>query len=225
MTARDLTLVVVGADEASARAFDKTHCGEARVIVVTNHRQQALSVIGNWHLDPSRSATQREISITHHPIFGLCHADTWFGPGALDAFVACAGEGNVCGVVGMNPDLKEDSPGRNPGATKQNQRWGEVWSNQNPGPVSTLDSASVFFRRDSGLRFDSVNFDGMHLHVEDLCLQASQLKGMPVVVPAANATHGGNPALQDWNDWWHADYRRYFEKFRTKWAGVRYGVT
>jgi hypothetical protein len=214
MTARDLTLVVVGLDEANMRRFDLTHCGAAETILVINYGNVALSEIGN-HALLCRCL----------PIVGLCHADTYFGPGALDAFAECAGQGNVCGVVGMNPELKEDSPGRNPGATKANPRWGEVWSNQNPGPVSTLDSASVFFRRDSGLRFDSVNFDGMHLHVEDLCLQASQLKGMPVVVPAANASHGGNPELQNWEDWWHADYRRYYERFRTKWAGVRYGTT
>lgn len=224
MTARDLTLVVVGLNEANMRLFDLTHCGAAETILVINHQDEPLSWIGNrWLFDTG--APSFPYPAGRRPIFGLCHADTYFGPGALDAFAQCAGEGNVCGVVGMNPDLKEDSPGRNPGATKQTQRWGEVWSNQNPGPVSTLDSASVFFRRDSGLRFDSVNLDGMHLHVEDLCLQASQLKGMPVVVPAANASHIGNPNLQDWNDWWHADYRKYYERFREKWKGVRYGTT
>ncbi len=214
MTAKDLTLVVVAADKKGMRQFDLTYCGAAQTILVINYLNDGLAKIGHYH------ATE---AITT-PIFGLCHADVVFGPGALDAFTQCAGEGNVCGVVGMNPDLKEDSPGRNPGATKENPRWGEVWANQNPGPVSTLDSAAVFFRRDSGLRFDSVNFDGMHLHVEDLCLQA-QMKGIPVVVPAADATHLSNPNLNDWEDWWHKDYRRYFEKFKTKWAGVRYGVT
>jgi hypothetical protein len=213
MTARDLTLVVVGLDEANMRQFDLTYVNAGSCVLVINYEKVPLSIIGNGRLLGSK------------PIFGLCHADTYFGPGALDAFAACAGEGNVCGVVGMNPDLKEDSPGRNPGATKAMPRWGEVWSNQNPGPVSTLDSASVFFRRDSGLQFDSVNFDGMHLHVEDLCLQASQLKAMPVVVPAAHASHIGNPQLQDWADWWHADYRRYYQRFKEKWQGVKYGTT
>ena len=210
--ARDLTLVVVAADQERAKVFDWTHVNAAETVLLINYENTPLSVIGNIYLWGLR------------PIFGLCHADTLFGPGALDALAACAGEGNICGVVGMNPDLKEDSPGRNPGATKQTQRWGEVWSNQNPGPVSTLDSASVFFRRDSGLRFDSVNFDGMHLHVEDLCLQA-RAKGIPVVVPAADATHLSNPALNDWNDWWHMDYRGYYERFREKWKGVRFGTT
>jgi GT2 family glycosyltransferase len=212
MTARDLTLVVVASDEANARRFDATHLNAATVVGIINYDNRPLSAIGNEWLAVSR------------PVFGLCHADVFFGSGALDAMVQCAGEGNVCGVVGMNPDLKEDSPGRNPGATKETQRWGEVWADKNPGPVSTLDSAAVFFRRDSGLRFDSVNFDGMHLHVEDLCLEAQQ-RGIPVVVPAANATHYSNPNLNNWEDWWHKDYRRYYERFRTKWAGVRYGTT
>ena len=213
-----LTLVVVAADQERAKVFDWTHVNAAEAVLVINYENMPLSVIGNTYLLGDRTP------LGSRPIFGLCHADVPFGPGALDALAACAGEGNVCGVVGMNPDLKEDSPGRNPGATKETQRWGEVWSNQNPGPVSTLDSAAVFFRRDSGLRFDSVNFDGMHLHVEDLCLQA-QAKGIPVVVPAADATHLSNPALNDWNDWWHEDYRRYFVRFREKWKGVRFGTT
>jgi GT2 family glycosyltransferase len=214
MTSRDLTLVVVGSDEQNMRRFDLSHCGAAETMLVINYGNVALSVIGNVALSWLRPGA----------VLGLCHADVFFGPGALDAMAQCAGEGNVCGVVGMNPDLKEDSPGRNPGATKETQRWGEVWADKNPGPVSTLDSAAVFFRRDSGLLFDSVNFDGMHLHVEDLCLQAQQ-RGIPVVVPAANATHYSNPNLNNWEDWWHKDYRRYYERFRMKWQGVRYGTT
>ena len=45
----------------------------------------------------------------------------------------------------------------------------------------------MFFRRDSGLWFDAVNFDGFHMHVEDLCMQA-HAKGIPVLVPPASAS-------------------------------------
>src|SRR5579862_2222060 len=110
MTSRDLTLVVVGSDEQNMRRFDLSHCGAAATMLVINYRNFSLSVIGNG-----------ELSYSSKPVFGLCHADVFFGPGALDAMAQCAGEGNVCGVVGMNPDLKEDSPGRNPGATKETQ--------------------------------------------------------------------------------------------------------
>ena len=217
MTARDLTLVVVGYDEQNMRRFDLSHVNASEVVLVINYRQLPLSDIGNWFLG------LRALPATGG-IFGMCHADTTFGPGALDVLADTAGKGAVCGIVGMNPLLKEGDPGANPGGAA-NQRWGEVWSNQNPGPVDTLDSASVFFRRDSGLRFDSINFDGMHCHVEDLCLQASQMKGMPILVPPCEASHGGNPNFQDWNDSWHADYRVYAERLRKKWAGVRFGTT
>jgi len=213
MNAKDLTLVVVAADPEDARRFDWTHVNAARVLLQINYYALPLSLIGSASL-----------AIAHGQVFGLCHADVTFGPGALDALAECAGGGAVCGVVGMNPDLKEGDPGANPGATRKNQRWGEVWAYQNPGPVSTLDSAAVFFRRDSGLRFDPINFDGMHCHVEDLCLQA-HAKGMPVVVPAANATHQSNPKLQDWSDWWHTDYRKYRQRLDQKWTGVRFGTT
>ena len=212
MTAKDLTLVVVASSPEDARRFDWTHVNAAETVLVINYSKAALSRIGNAELFQAAG------------IFGLCHADVIFGPGALDAFAKCAGAGAVCGVVGMNPDLKEGGPGANPGATRHNQRWGEVWAYQNPGRVSTLDSAAVFFRRDSGLRFDTMNFDGMHCHVEDLCLQA-HAKGIPVVVPAADATHIGNPGLQSWDDWWHSDYRKYRQRLEEKWAGVRFGTT
>lgn len=222
MTAKDLTLVVVASSPEDARRFDWTHCNAAETVLVINYPKAALSQIANRFHGFHDPLFRRPF--WERCIFGLCHADVIFGPGALDALAKCAGAGAVCGVVGMNPDLKEGAPGANPGANRQNQRWGEVWAYQNPGRVSTLDSAAVFFRRDSGLRFDAMNFDGMHCHVEDLCLQA-HAKGIPVVVPAADATHIGNPGLQSWDDWWHSDYRKYRQRLGEKWAGVRFGTT
>ena len=220
MTAKDLILVVVGYDEQNMRRFDLTHVNAAECVLVINYHQSPLSAIGNSYL----MAWSLSGDLTRErPIFGLCHADTTFGPGALDVLAKTAGDGAVCGIVGMNPKLKEGDPGANPNGAKD-QRWGEVWSHMNPGPVDTLDSASVFFSRSSGLRFDSVNFDGFHCHVEDLCLQA-QIKGMPVGVPGCQASHGGNPNFQDWNDSWHGDYRVYKHRLLEKWKGVRFGTT
>ncbi len=202
MNAKDLTLVVVAKDEQSMRGFDQTHINAAETILVINYRNQSLAEIANWHL-----TSCREIS-------GLCHADAVFGAGALDIFAQSAGEGAVCGMVGRSADP----------AT-------HVWSvhklhlDQHPnfteGPISTLDAVSVFFRRDSGLRFDAVNFDGYHMHVEDLCMQA-HAKGIPVVVPPASAsTNCSTPFAGKWG----TDCLMYRKRLRAKWQGMTVATT
>ena len=172
------------------------HVDAAETILVINYDGVPLSRIANYVRDRVRGL-----------IFGMVHADVVFGPGALNVFVREAFAGHVCGVVGMNPDLPYPES--------------YVWSNKNPGPVSTLDSASVFFRRDLDLRFDEETFDSFHLHVEDFCIQAAQ-RDIPVVVPAADAYHdscevNGQP--------WLVQYGIYRQRLSEKWPGVRFGVT
>jgi metal-sulfur cluster biosynthetic enzyme len=78
----------------------------------------------------------------------------------------------------------------------------------------------VFFRRDIGLRFDESTFTSFHCHVEDLCMQAKQ-RGMPVIVPFADATHASempSPA-------WRADYMTYRARLASKWRGFRFVTT
>lgn len=189
----DLTLVVVAKNSADLAQFDRTHVAGCELVLVANDSRTALSRIGNRYLASART-----------PVLGLVHADCWFGPGALAAFTATAMAGNVCGIVGVSlPDLVYQ------------------WSCRNPGSVSTLDSCSVFFRRDAWLRFDEVRFDSLHLHVEDLCLQAEE-RGIPVVVPAADANHRGSTSN---GDIWLAEYRRYRERLCLKWAHRQFATT
>jgi hypothetical protein len=162
---------------------------------IWNRKKQSMASLGNQ----SVIAVDR----MHRTVIGLCHADVSFGPGALQLFTSAAMDGNVVGIVGV--DLQRTYR----------------WSKDNPGPVSTLDSCSVFFRRDLGLRFDEQTFDGFHCHVEDLCLQA-QARGIPILVPPAQAWHVGqstnNPA-------WQADYAKYRARLAMKWRGVRFETT
>ncbi len=213
MNAKDLTLVVVAKDERSMRGFDQTHINAAETILVINYNQEPLSSIANRFLGSSflvPATSQNRVN----PIFGLCHADAVFGAGALDVFAQSAGEGAVCGMVGRSADP----------AT-------HVWSvhklhlDQHPnfkeGPISTLDAVSVFFRRDSGLRFDQVNFDGFHMHVEDLCMQAHD-RGIPVVVPPAEAsTSCSTPFAGQWA----TDCLKYRKRLRDKWAAMTVATT
>lgn len=192
----DLTLVVVAKDVESMREFGLAHIDAAETILFINAEGKSLSAIGNEYLDKSRRA-----------VFALVHYDVVFNAGSLEIFYCEAMQGKVCGVVGSNPDYSYPD--------------NYIWANKNPGPVSTLDSASCFFRRDLGLRFDEQTFDGLHLQTEDLCLQAGK-RGIPVTVPGADAYHNacnrnGVP--------WHQQYEKYLARFSVKWNGVRFSVT
>lgn len=201
----NLTLVYIAKNQAGLDAFDLTHTAGVEVIGWANDAVLPLSKIGNEMLDRCQS-----------PVFGLCHADAVFGPGALDAFTAEAMRGSVCGIVGVdlagvyhcsyNSDRDR--------WWKGSQRIGE------PGEVSTLDGMAVFFRRDLGLRFDEETFDGYHCHVEDICLQAHS-RGIPVTVPAADAHHRNHTQIPAFL----ADYRRYRAKLAEKWAGAEFQTT
>jgi hypothetical protein len=197
----NLTLVYVAKDQAGLDAFDLTHMTGAEVIGWANDAGLALSRICNEML-----ARLRRSDRCNSPVFGFCHADAVFGPGALDAFVAEAMRGAVCGIVGI------DLAGL--------YRCSFESRRDGPGEVSTLDGMAVFFRRDLGLRFDAETFDGYHCHVEDLCLQAHS-RGIPVTVPAADAHHRNHIQSQAFL----ADYRRYRAKLAEKWKGTEFRTT
>ena len=165
-----------------------------------NTERKSLAAIGN------EAMGMEWRGLLGQAVIGLCHADCSFGPGALESFAVCAAAGNVCGIVGIDLD--------------RNYRWSNG-GERGPGPVSTLDSCCVFLRADLGLRFDEVTFDGLHCHVEDLCLQA-HARGIPVVVPAASASHVGESTF---NPEWQAEYRVYRERLARKWEGTRFETT
>jgi hypothetical protein len=93
----------------------------------------------------------------------------------------------------------------------------------NPGPVSVLDDCSVFFRRDSGLTVDAVTFKAWSAHVPDLCLQA-HARGIPVVVPAADASHKGTRYFRDYQQH-NAHWEIQVAKLRAKWPDVQVVTT
>ena len=190
----DLTLVAVGKDREAVAAFSvPSHPGV--LVTVNNQKGSPLSIIGNYHLEHCTTA-----------VFGLCHADAVFGPGALEAFTAEALRGSVCGSVGVDLDGV--------------YHCSYTAARKEPRDVSTLDGMAVFFRADLGLRFDSKTFDGFHCHVEDLCLQA-HLRGIPVTVPAADADHRNHQQSPEWLE----GYRLYRVRLAEKWKGTRFATT
>ncbi len=193
MTA-DLTLVVIGKDQAALESFDRSHVDSGDLRLIANTAGRALAAIANEEMQTSR------------PLFGLVHADAVFGRGALEAFVADARAGAVCGIVGRDADgcyrwcyhRPEFAEGIVRGA----------------GPVVTLDGCAVFFRMGRGLSFDAETFDSYHCHAEDLCMQA-HARGIPVLVSSAAATHASQlPTAQ-----WRAAYAPYRERLERKWQG------
>ena len=185
---------------------------------VVTRMGRSLSSIANEKLDASMCS-----------VFGLVHADMVFEVGSLEAFYACAMTGAVCGACGRSFSYRDNSMGYE-GDTSY--VWSKDWGRPNvrqlaagypanplgPCPVSTLDSSCIFFRRDLGLRFDERTFDGFHCHGEDLCLQA-QSRGIPVLVPAANAWHA-SPDHNGPN--WGAERDVYYHKMKAKWHQLEF---
>lgn len=195
-----LTLVAIGKNEAAFGVFDRTHIGDTELILVANIKGESLSSIANRYLLKSRD------------VFGLCHNNTWFGPGSLEIFTRTAMEGKVCGVVGR--------------ILENRSRWQDEyhWCQAGSAKVSTLDGCAVFFPVRSGLRFDEKTFDGFHCHVPDLCLQAQKI-GMEVVVPEADASHKDSDHTSTESTAWQRDYWRYVALLEKKWKGTRFKVT
>lgn len=191
-------LVVVGRDAADLASFCLDHVRgvvEELVLVDNSIAPQGYGMIGNHYL----SALEVEV-------MGLCHADTGFGPGAVRALAEPAAQGKLTGIAGKAPGM--------------GIRWcsGE---GVGPGPVSTLDSNSLFGRTDLGVRFDTEMFDGLHCCVEDFCLQA-RVHGIPSEVPRATAGHRGQSTLRPE---WQAEYWRYRALLERKWTGLEFETT
>ena len=188
----NLTLVVVGKDHESLARFSGNHLEAVSTsVLLPNVRNEPLSAIGNRYLDMAGAH-----------VIGLVHADTWFGPGALETFERVAAAGAVCGIVGRDIE----------GVYR--------WANVNPGPVSTLDCCGIFLRADLGLRFDEKLCTSFHMHAEDLCLQA-HAAGIPVVVPSAKAGHYGIGSRGAWAE----EYSRFRRALCAKWPWLRFQTT
>jgi cephalosporin hydroxylase len=194
-----LCLVVCGSSHEKIKAFlsrspDAIYeVDDLRLIVTTDKRFGGLGSVGNAQLASTRC-----------DVFGMCHADCVFEQGSLKAFAAAAAKVAVTGLVGRSLD----------GAYV----WSKDRSEGPPAPVSTLNSCSVFFRKDSSLKFDPETFDSYHCIVEDLCCLAQSL-GIPVIVPAAKANH----LSDNWSnnhDAWMKQYWPYLQKLAEKWKDL-----
>ena len=231
----DLTLVVVAKNEEDMRKFNKAHVDICDPLVLfVNVKRSPLAQIANVALDSTMKHRGRG-----NRVFGLCHADMEFGPGSLQAFYDCAIQGAVCGACGRNMIFADAFVGPGDSSYVWSKDWGRPTDRQKaagypaypvpdwvrvdefgaahmkPCPVSTLDSSCIFFPTNLALRFDEQTFDGFHLHGEDICLQA-HAKGIPVLVPAANAWHAC-PDVNGPN--WGAERDRYKLKLDAKWKG------
>ena len=187
----DLCLVVVGQDRYECRSFDRTHV-DCELRLVPNQNRSTASIANEM------------LAKTNCAVFGLVHPDVRFGPGATRVFYTTALAGNVCGVVGKNPEFPYPM--------------NYIHCSRNPGPVVVLDDCSVFFRKDSGLTFDAKTFTARSAYVPDLCLQA-QVMGIPIVVPHADAKHKGTRYFTDYKVH-NAHWEDQVGKLRAKWSGV-----
>lgn len=188
--------MVIGQDRYECRSFCRTHV-DCELHLVANQNRSTASIANEM------------LSKTNCRVFGLAHPDVRFGPGATRVFYTTALAGQVCGVVGINSELPYPS--------------NYIHCFHNPGPATVLDDCSVFFRRDSGLRFDDVTFDKWSAYVPDLCIQARTL-GIPVVVPHACAKHRGTRYFRGYQGH-NAEWEIQVNKLQMKWSDVQVVTT
>lgn len=192
-------LIVLAKSDDELSRFSLAHVARStsELVLLSNAEKHlgGLGQIANRYFNAFRST-----------IVGIAHADTFFGPGSLEAFAECANKGAVCGIVGRGLDGPY------------------VWSRQvrNPETVSTLDSCAVFMRKDNQLTFDEVLFDDFHCCVEDLCLQAHQ-RQIPVLIPPSNATHDAKLASRPKD--WITNYHKYRARLEIKWKTTKFSTT
>lgn len=198
-----LCLTVVGASQDKLAAFplDKIRREVDELVLVCN----AGNVFGGYG-----TIANRVLDRTTCDVFGICHADTLYEPGAMTSFRDSALRSQVVGLVGK---------------TMGNAY---IWAKevQVDTPVSTLDACSIFFETKKGLRFDDATFDTFHCCVEDVCLDATR-RGIPIVVPPAPGAHhvgdmyySGDPTRN-----WLGEFRTYEAKLREKYAGMDFRIT
>ena len=143
---------------------------------------------------------------TQCDVIGIVHADTTFDFKALPIFAKTAyGEnekGQVTGLVGITLERRY------------------VWSKEmtEVTPVSTLDGCCLFLRKSSGLRFSEV-YKSFHCGTEDVCL-LGHAKGIPVVVPPAQADHYSGERGTYLIPAWQSEYWSYREILGKKWPGT-----
>jgi len=194
-----LTLVVLAKNHEDLAAFQLQHVlgSVDELILLANNPPGfgGLGAVGNYALDHGRC-----------DVVGLVHADTVLGPGALEAFCREAAAGAVTGIVGSALGAAE------------------IWCNDihETTGVSTLDSCSIFARRDIGVRFDVEIFDGFHCCVEDFCLSAAA-RGTPAKVPPASGCK--HPGTMWKRPAWIKDYFRYRALLNKKWLGTSFFTT
>ena len=126
-----------------------------------------------------------------------------------------ASPGYVLGVVGVDKE-------------------GYIWSNAyGLRDIITCDSCCVVIDKEMGLRFDDKLFDGLHLYVEDICMQAGKVTTM--FIDAFDGLHvPPNIHLSGmFNNFIHhsytyrklgpmwGDYRKYKALLEAKWPGVK----
>jgi hypothetical protein len=206
MTVPTLMLVVLAKDQPELDAFKletvRGVCTELVLVSNPNKQFGGLGLIANKYLDASSSE-----------VFGIVHADTVFGGGkdehstesAIEIFSKEAANYSVSGMVGRCLDGRY------------------LWSSDTGDDrnVSTLDSCSIFFRKDSGLRFDTAVFDDFHCCVEDICLQAMS-RDIPRRVPRCYAEHNG---IVNRSPSWMSTYWHYRGLLVNKWSDVSFATT
>lgn len=199
-----LYLVVVGKDQQSIEKFFadspavRTETPGQVVAIANGSPGRGLGKLGNAHLPRAR--------LLGHSVFGLCHADCTFGPGALAVFVETARNRALAGIVGR--DLQGQYRWCNGAAA-------------GPGPVSTIDGSCLFIPTSLSLRFDDSRFDSHHCVVEDYCLQAEEI-GVPRIIPAAAASHCGESTQRPE---WQREYWHYRGVLNEKYSGRLYATT
>lgn len=193
-----LALTVVAKNAGELESFVQSHTmvlhAVDELLLVSNpgKRFGGLAKIGNRALGATRST-----------VFGLIHADTAYGPGALDVFKNQVMKGVVSGIVGRPMDGRY------------------VWARHTRGEhVSCLDGCSIFFRRSFGLSFDEKTFDDFHCVVEDVALSARS-RGIPLLIPKADADHKGSTLGKTE---WVKNYHRYVQKLHTKYPKLDFVV-
>lgn len=156
---------------------------------------------------------KRALAGTNSSVFGLVHADTVFRDRALEVFREVAAVGNVTGMVGRTLD--------------GTYHWSQGGGIHSP---SCLDGCAIFFRRDSGLHFDTLTFDSYHCVGEDVAL-AARKRGIPLVIPHAFAEHSSTSNFPPGADHsrgqppWLSEYYKYVERLRAKYPTLQFLVS
>jgi len=84
-----------------------------------------------------------------------------------------------------------------------------------PKEVDTLDSCFLMVDKDTGLRFDEVTFDGLHMYVEDYCCQVRDAGKRCVVMPVEWYWHASTTLRQEGTCW--GNYHSYKKRLCRKW--------